>query len=298
LNKATISIDWEDFGQLTCRDKCNIITKPSEDVYRQTDIILDLLNRTNTKATFFILGMLARNAKDLLRKVAAQGHEIALHGDMHEPLFSLSRDQVFVDIENSLKLVQDVLGMQVYGYRAPYFSIIQENLYVLEVLAELGLEYDSSIFPMKLPRYGIENFSKDNQLYQLKNGSEIVILPPSIVNVFNKTIPVAGGGYMRLLPLSALKRLYKKLAMNDTNGAMIYMHPYEFDNKSISVSSNYPKDLEYSKLNTFFKDFKWNLLRKSIVPKLEYLFNTYEFITCKEKSDYVRNNTKRPAVLG
>src|SRR5205823_8321056 len=105
----------------------------------------------------------------------------------------------------------------VYGYRAPYFSIDASNLYVLEILAELGLTYDSSIFPMKMRRYGIGGFNLEDQLYQLPNGREIVELPLTVAQIFGRRIPVAGGGYVRLLPRFMLNRIFARLHADARN---------------------------------------------------------------------------------
>src|SRR5258705_936838 len=118
--------------------------------------------------------MLAPHRPDLVRKIAAEGHEIGLHGQYHINMRKLTREQTFNDINDSKKLGTDIIGAPVFGYRAPYFSIDETNLYVLEVLTELGLMYDSSIFPIKLKRYGIANFNKEDALSILPNGKEIL----------------------------------------------------------------------------------------------------------------------------
>jgi len=136
----TLSIDWEDFGQLLGRDRSGVLTAPLPvTIDRQTDIMLEMLNETGKKATFFILGMLAKHRPDLVKKIAAEGHEIGLHGQYHINMRKLTRQQAYDDINESKKLVTDIIGGPVYGYRAPYFSIDESNLFVLEVLAELGL---------------------------------------------------------------------------------------------------------------------------------------------------------------
>src|SRR4029079_4689479 len=115
------------------------------------------------------LGMLAQYRPDLVKKIAAEGHEIGLHGQYHIDMRKLTREQAYHDLNDSKKLITDITGVPLYGYRAPYFSIDTSNLYVLEILAELGFTYDSSIFPIKLKRYGIANFSKEDTLYKLPN---------------------------------------------------------------------------------------------------------------------------------
>ncbi len=294
----TLSIDWEDFGQLLGRDRSGVLTPPLPvTIDRQTDIILDMLNETGKKATFFILGMLARHRADLVKKIAREGHEIGLHGDMHINMRTLNRDQAFKDLSDSQKLVTDIIGAPVYGFRAPYFSVDETNLYVLEILSELGLVYDSSIFPIKLKRYGIANFNRKDALYMLPNGKEIVELPLTVGVVNGKTVPVAGGGYIRAFPQFFLNKVFKKLNDN-AEDVMLYMHPYEFDTQRIDASTNYPQDMSYGKGKTFLINLRWNLNRNSIRGKLKSLLTKYEFITCLKKAEYVKSHSHSPGVLG
>ena len=294
----TLSIDWEDFGQLLGRDRSGVLTPPLPGtIDRQTGIMLEMLNETGKKATFFILGMLARHRPDLVRQIAAEGHEIGLHGQNHIDMRKLSREEAYSDINDSKKLVTDIIGAPVFGYRAPYFSIDETNLYVLDILAELGFMYDSSIFPIKLKRYGIANFSKTDMLYNLPCGKEIVELPLTVAPFNGKDIPIAGGGYMRAFPGFFLNRMFRKLNNRHQN-VMLYMHPYEFDTKRIDCSTNYPETGSYSTAKTFLINLRWNLFRNTISNKLRSILKQYEFITCLKKAEYVKSNAHSPAVLG
>jgi polysaccharide deacetylase family protein (PEP-CTERM system associated) len=294
----TLSIDWEDFGQLLGRDRSGVLTPPlPKTIDRQTDIMLEMLNATNKKATFFILGMLAEHRPDLVKIIAAEGHEIGLHGQYHINMRKLNREQAYNDINESKKLVTDVIGGPVYGYRAPYFSIDETNLYVLEILTELDLMYDSSIFPIKLKRYGIANFNKEDALYKLPNGKKIVELPLTVAPFNGKDIPIAGGGYMRTFPKFFLNRTFRKLDESQKN-VMLYMHPYEFDNKRIDCSTNYPDIKSYSATKTFLINLRWNLFRGTIRNKIQSLLKQYEFTTCLKKAEYVKSNSHSPAILG
>ena len=294
----TLSIDWEDFGQLLGRDRTGVLTPPlPQTIDRQTDIMLDMLNVTGKKATFFILGMLAQHRPDLVKKIAAEGHEIGLHGHYHINMRKLTREQAYHDIHDSKKLVTDIIGAPVYGYRAPYFSIDETNLYVLEILSELGLMYDSSIFPIKLKRYGIADFNKSDALYMLPNGREIVELPLTVTAFRGKDIPIAGGGYMRAFPKFFLNRMFRKLNNNHQN-VMLYMHPYEFDSKRIDCSTNYPEHKNYSGAKTFLINLRWNLFRSTIQTKIQSLLKQYEFTTCLKKAEYVKSNSHSTTILG
>ncbi|MEO5562913.1 MAG: polysaccharide deacetylase family protein [Chitinophagaceae bacterium] len=297
-NSFTLSIDWEDFAQLLGRDHTGIVTHPvPKTIDRQTDLILSLLNETNQKATFFILGMLAQYRPDLVKKIAAEGHEIGLHGQHHIRMNTLDRKRAYDDLSDSHKLVTDIIGGPVYGYRAPYFSVNETNLYVLEILSELGLLYDSSIFPVKLKNYGIANFPAKDALYQLPNGREIVELPLTVMDWRNKKLPVAGGGYMRAFPAFVLKKIFRKLD-NEAKDVMLYMHPYEFDDRWITCSSNYPTGTGYSKPKSFLINLRWNLFRGSIYNKIKHLLKEYHFVTCLKKAEYVKAHAHSPAILG
>lgn len=294
----TLSIDWEDFGQLLGRDRSGVLTAPlPATIDRQTDIMLEMLSETGKKATFFILGMLAEHRPDLVKKIAAEGHEIGLHGYYHINMRKLTREQAYADLSDSKKLVTDIIGGPVYGFRAPYFSVDESNLYVLEILSELGFLYDSSIFPLKLKRYGIANFNKEDALYNLPNGKEIVELPLTVAPFYGKDIPVAGGGYIRAFPGFFLNQMFRKLNNNHQN-VMLYMHPYEFDTRRIDCSANYPEDKSYSEVKTFLINLRWNLFRGTISNKIKSILKQYEFITCLKKAENVKSTTHSPAVLG
>lgn len=293
----TLTIDWEDFGQLMCRDHLQLVRTPLDDITRQTDTILEILDSTQNKATFFVLGMLAKFRPDIVKKIAAAGHEIALHGMNHLDMRKLSRQRAYNDIAESYKLVTDIIGAPVYGYRAPYFSIDTSNLYLLEVLTETGLMYDSSIFPIKLKRYGIDNFSVQPTLYKLQNGKEIVEFPLTIFEWRNKKLPVAGGGYIRVTPHRFIKNIFRKLYQQQKD-VTLYMHPYEFDLHQLDCTSTYPKDTQYSGTKKFLVNLKWNLFRKSILIKIKNLLENYNFTTCLKKAEYVKSHTNSSTVLG
>lgn len=290
MNFNSFTIDWEDFGQLYTKYHHDIITPPLKDIDRQTDIILELFDKHNLKATFFILGMLAKHKPELVQLIHKEGHEIALHGTNHEKLMDLSREEIKEDIKASRNLVSDIIGEKVYGYRAPFFSLTKERLFVLEVLAELDLEYDSSIMPSSYVRYGIPEFSSNYQNYKLPNGSELIELPIVPTNVLGKEVMIAGGGYVRLLPKALLNKLYKDKAKKNVNN-MLYMHPYEFDSQSIDVGSNYPKDVKSSQFKRMLLNQKWNLFRPSIYSKIDSIVNGMKFHTCKEIADMIKQQS-------
>ncbi len=298
MNKATLSIDWEDFGQLYGMYHYGEITEPKHGaIERQTDIMLNMMDEADIKATFFILGMLATHRPQLVKQIQQRGHEIALHGMNHKPMFTLTEDEAWKDLKESHDLVTQITGEKLYGYRAPFFSVTNKNLYVLDMLSELGMEYDSSIFPVKMPRYGIDGFDDKDVLYQLPGGKNIVELPLTVATYFNKKWPVSGGGYIRLMPHMLVKKVFTDISIKKT-GSMLYMHPYEFDSKSISVAANYPDNVNYSALKVLALNLRWNIFRKSIKSKITTLLQQHEFVTCKQKAQYVKENGISAKLLG
>lgn len=294
----TFTIDWEDFGQLYCKYIDGKIVAPlPKDIERQTDIILQLLDDNQVTATFFILGILAKYRPDLVEKISDQGHEIALHGMNHEFMYKLAPTAAKADLSDSKNLICDITGKDILGYRAPFFSIVKNNLYLLETLSELGFEYDSSIFPIKMSRYGIDGFSNVDTLYKLGNNKNIVELPLTVFSYAGKMWPVSGGGYIRLLPQIIIERIYKSLNDKEEN-CMFYMHPYEFDSEGLNVSSNLSNATKIIRPKIHYLNFRWNLFRKKIPKKVEYILKNYTFSTCIEKSNYVKQNSYSPTILG
>ncbi len=298
MSYSTLSIDWEDFGQLLCMYHYNKVTEPVNNALeRQTSIMLDMMDETNCKATFFILGVTAKFRPDLVKKIASRGHEIAIHGQNHIAMFTLTPDEARKDLQESIDIVTQITGEKIHGYRAPFFSVNETNLWLLDILADLGIEYDSSIFPKKMPRYGIEGFSDKDALYDLPNGKQIVELPLTVARYFNKTWPVSGGGYIRLMPKMLVNKIFNDFE-KEQKDSMIYMHPYEFDTAFLDVRSNYPAGANYSKYKVHTLNLRWNLFRNSIREKIKDLLNQHQFKTCLNKANYVKANGNSTKLLG
>jgi polysaccharide deacetylase family protein (PEP-CTERM system associated) len=298
MSHSTLSIDWEDFGQLLGMYHYNKVTEPVNGALeRQTAIMLDIMDETNCKATFFILGITAKYKPALVRSIAEHGHEIAIHGQNHKAMFNLTPAEARKDLQESIDIVSGITGRKIYGYRAPFFSVNETNLWLLDILADLGLAYDSSIFPKKMPRYGIEGFNEKDALYDLPNGKQIVELPLTIASYFNKKWPVSGGGYIRLMPKMLVSKVFKDLEKQQKD-SMIYMHPYEFDTDLLNVTSNYPPGVNYSKLKVHALNLRWNLFRNSIRGKIKELLTQHQFITCLQKANYVKENGNSTKLLG
>jgi polysaccharide deacetylase family protein (PEP-CTERM system associated) len=195
--------------------------------------LLDRLAAHRVRATMFVLGKFAEAFPDIVRRMAKDGHEVASHGHGHVEIFTQSREEFREDLRRSKHLLEDLTGSPVLGFRAPDFSITRRSLWALDVLAEEGFTYDSSIFPIRHGRYGIEHWPVHPVTVGLPSGSRIIELPNATITLFGRRLPVGGGGYHRLLPFpliaGAIRRTFS-LGLP----FMAYCHPYEFDTREFS----------------------------------------------------------------
>ena len=190
--------------------------------------IAELLGRYNSRATFFVLGWMVPKLAPLLRSLALAGHEIASHGDAHGHLARLTPEQFREDLRRSRDRLADALGVQPRGYRAPTFSVMRSTAWALDVLLAEGFEYDASIFPIHHDRYGVPDAPAEPFWAVTPSGGRIVEFPPLTVNAGVVRVPVGGGGYLRLLPGSVVRRC---VAGRQRRGkpVMLYVHPWELD---------------------------------------------------------------------
>jgi polysaccharide deacetylase family protein (PEP-CTERM system associated) len=175
----------------------------------------------------FILGKLAERFPYIVKEIQAEGHEVACHGYAHLQVIQQSPDEFLADVRRGKDLLEQITGVKVTGYRAPDFSIVRSTLWALDVLVEAGFEYDSSIVPGRLPRYGIPGWPVFPVRVDLGQGRNIVEAPLATVRALGRDWPVGGGGYHRLLPGFA-SRYFARHVMN-VAPFVFYCHPYEFD---------------------------------------------------------------------
>jgi polysaccharide deacetylase family protein (PEP-CTERM system associated) len=198
-----------------------------------TKVILDILEQRGVKATFFVLGYVADRFPKLAREIAARGHEIASHGYAHRLAYEQTREEFFNDIERTKKLLEDQSGQRVIGYRAPSFSIVEDNLWAYDELRRAGYVYDSSLHPIRHPRYSNQNRSILPHRYPCENGDSILVLPLAAreFNILGATfrLPAAGGAYWRLLPKSYCQLILQTISRAGGPGFIAYTHPWEFD---------------------------------------------------------------------
>lgn len=218
-----ITVDIEDWPQSTW-DRDLPITQRAAVNTRRT---LQILKDAKVCVTMFVLGKFAEAFPNLVREIRADGHEVACHGYGHVEIFRQSREKFASDVRRSKDLLEQILGERVKGYRAPDFSIIRETLWAFEVLAETGFEYDSSIFPVRRPRYGIPDWPLAPVRVPLTDDKSMIEVPIAAMRWLGKNWPVGGGGYHRLLP-GFMSRYFTKKVMKSAP-FIFYCHPYEFD---------------------------------------------------------------------
>ena len=195
-------------------------------VERNVDLILELLRTGSSRSTFFVLGWVAERLPQVVRKVHAEGHEIACHGHGHGLVYKLSPASFREDVSRSKRLLEDTTGAPVVGYRAPNFSITD---WAVDVLLELGFRYDSSLFPtIAHDRYGklVNLPSGDAGVLEIRPGFYEILL--SCLRMGGKNIPWAGGGYFRLIPYRLFRSGIGRI-VRQTGLYSFYIHPWEFD---------------------------------------------------------------------
>jgi polysaccharide deacetylase family protein (PEP-CTERM system associated) len=198
-------------------------------VEESMDRLLALLHAHRTKATFFVLGEVAAKHPSILHALAAGHHEIACHGDRHDDVFRMTPAQFRRDIRRAKTEIEDVVGRQVIGYRAPNFSIRREQFWAYEILAEEGFSYDSSQYPIYHPRYGQPDGPRFPYEVFRRGAASLIEFPIGTVRLAGLNVPVGGGGLFRLLPHEFYRRGIGHVNAHDQQPVMFYLHPWELD---------------------------------------------------------------------
>jgi polysaccharide deacetylase family protein (PEP-CTERM system associated) len=205
----------------------------------QLNYILTLLRKTNNKATFFTVASLARRSPEIIKRIDSEGHEIALHSYSHKMLTELNQEEFEEDIKRSLDVMASVTDQKISGFRAPYWSVNDQNRdFVVKVLGRNGFNYDSSIFPFKTFQYGDSRAPRYPNIIQTDNGSCITEVPPSILEFFKKRIPFSGGFYFRLLPYKLIKSGIRRVN-KEGYPAIFYFHPYDIDSEQPRIARGF-----------------------------------------------------------
>lgn len=191
--------------------------------------LLDLFDESRIRATFFVLGWVARRSPDLVREIQRRGHEVASHGMSHKLVFNQTPEEFASETYESKALLEDITGQPVRGYRASTYSITRRSLWALDILHEAGFEYDSSIFPIRHDVYGIPDAPQVPSRIPTPKGASIVEFPMSTAPMFGTRVPVSGGGYFRLLPYWITRKGLTTLNTGLKRPFIFYLHPWEVD---------------------------------------------------------------------
>jgi polysaccharide deacetylase family protein (PEP-CTERM system associated) len=264
-----LSVDVEDWPQSTLDHSLPI----GEDrVVANTHRLLELLDNAGVKATFFVQGQVAETCKRLALEIAQAGHEIATHGYSHRSLEDMAVSTFVEELHRSVETLRQQTGRPVLGHRAADFSISRRCLHLLEYLGEEGLIYDSSIFPVLHPRYGVPGAPRHPHRILCSSGHTLVEFPPATIHIAGMTVPSAGGGYLRLLPYG-----WSHMALRESERegfpATCYMHPYELDPYELSrLPYRVPAWLRLTQQSN----------RSSVKRKLIKLLSSFRFITMED----------------
>ena len=269
-----LTIDVEDYFQVSAfapyirRDEWD---SREGRIERNVSRILELLEQSNVKATFFTLGWIAERYPALVRQITQHGHELASHGYGHQRASDLSPTDFFQDIERAKKLLEDLSGIAVHGYRAPSFSIGASNLWAFDYLAKAGYAYSSSIYPIRHDHYGMPDSPRF--AYRLANG--LLEVPVTTLRVMNRNLPSSGGGYFRLLPYALSRWMLRKVNREDRESAVFYFHPWEIDPGQPRIAGidartrfrHYVNiDRTEGRLQSLMQDFRWGRMDEIFLP--------------------------------
>jgi polysaccharide deacetylase family protein (PEP-CTERM system associated) len=241
-------------------------------VERNTDRLLEMLAEFDVRATFFVLGWVAERHPDLVRRIVSGGHEIASHGYGHRLVYDQTPQAFRDDVRRAKGLLEQVSGVQVNGYRAPSYSIVPRSLWALDVLIEEGHTYDASIFPIRHDRYGIPVSARHPYVIERAHG-RLVECPASTAEVGGTNLPIAGGGYFRLLPYRWTHWGIRRVNQTERRPVIFYLHPWEIDPDQprlpvglLSRVRHYRNLGETEpRLRQLLRDFSWGTLR-SVLP--------------------------------
>lgn len=254
VNNLSASINYEDW------DKCELRIEDN------TSRILDLLDKYNVKATFFVLGWLAERVPDLIKMIEQNGHEIASHGYSHISLNKLTKEDFELDLKKALQIKEQIIQKGIQGYRSPSFSITPATSWAFEVLVNNGITYDSSVFPLSYhPDYGYPG--SQTIIHSPVEG--LIEIPLNVLNVMGLKIPFGGGGYFRLYPYFISNFLMKNHNKKDIP-FVFYLHPWEIDHLQPRLNI------------AMIKKFRHYYNLKNTLSKFEKVLKQYSFTTIQK----------------
>ena len=266
--RNALTVDVEDYFQVSAFAKS--VNKNDWDNYplrveKNTRRLMDLFDDAQVKATFFVLGWVADRNKSLIQEIAQRGHEVASHGYSHQLIYNQSQAVFREETIRSKLLLEDIVQAPVRGYRAASYSITKDSLWALDIIAEAGFDYDSSIFPIRHDRYGISDAKEVPHILKTPQGHSLVEFPLSTAKIFNYKLPVAGGGYFRLYPY-VLTRAGLRQVNSRQQPFIFYLHPWEIDPDQPNIEAGWFSRFRHynnlekceSRLQRLMKDFQFD----------------------------------------
>jgi polysaccharide deacetylase family protein (PEP-CTERM system associated) len=274
-----MSVDVEDYFHVSVFD--GIVPRSTWErmesrVCANTDRLLDIFDDHGVRATFFVLGWVAERHPDLVRRIAARGHELASHGYAHRLVYDQTPAAFRQDVRRAKQILEDASGCAIGGYRAPSYSITPRSLWALDILIEEGYWYDASIFPIRHDRYGIPVSPREPFPIERESGA-LMEVPGSTVRVGPVNLPVAGGGYFRILPYWWTRWGISRLNDVDGQAAVFYLHPWEIDADQPRLSAGWlgrfrhyrNLDQTESRLRSLLCDFSFGTVASLLTPRAQ-----------------------------
>jgi len=287
-----LTIDVEDYFQVNAFSR-HIRTDEWDNyplrVEDNTRRILGMLDEFDIKATFFVLGWIAERVPRLIREIQGKGHEIACHGYGHQLVYHIGPDAFRMDIRRAKRILEDICGIRVLGYRAPSYSITKQSLWAFDILIEEGFSYDSSVFPVYHDTYGIPDAPRFPYMIERNSGclSEFPLTTyPVCCGGMEYRLPIAGGGYLRLLPAELIRRAITRINRREQRPAVLYFHPWEIDPHQPRIKAG---------LKSRFRHYL-NLHRTE--GKLRHLFSGLKFGTMMEAITTTSSRLQREVAHG
>ena len=245
-------------------------------VERNTLRLLEIFACRGIRASFFVLGWVAEKCPTLVQQIYQAGHRVGCHGYAHRAIYEGDESDFRNDLRRAKHTIEDILGAAVSSFRAPSYSITARTLWALEILGEEGFEYDSSIYPIVHDRYGIPGAPRFPHLKSLRCGRQIKEFPPSTLRILGSNIPVAGGGYLRLLPYKITAWAIHYLNHSEKQPAMVYLHPWEIDPDQPRISASWRSrfrhyqnlDSTETKCLKLLDDFSWGSMEEVLAHNL------------------------------
>ena len=246
-------------------------------VEKNTHRLLEILAARKIRATFFVLGWVAERYSILVDEILNAGHEVGSHGYNHQMIGRGDENAFRADILRAKGILEDRLGKAVTSYRAPSYSITATTLWALDILAEAGFDCDSSIFPIVHDNYGIPQAPRFPHYKSLAGGVRIAEFPPSTLRIGGVNLPVAGGGYFRMLPYAMTAWSIRRINDKELQPAMVYLHPWEIDPDQPRIAAGFSSRFRHyqnlrsteEKLLRLLDDFSWAPMSEVLAMSLE-----------------------------